>query len=653
MFRCIFSVFSLCLLVAFVHADPLPYEYFGHLPDTARVRLSPDGAKTAAFVRLDTGETQGLGVQVSDISNGEKTIVLFTDNSKYYLSSLMWKDARTLVVTTHYPDERDTWVGMGQLRAKTREFRALFVDTQTGEVTSPFKRAFLKRFTVLPPNLANFVDLLPDDPDHVLMALPGKHGGPANVVYKVNIRNQDTSVVHNSENGVMSWSTDQQHRVRLGHYWDDGVFSTLVRDANKDNWRNLWPYEVYSEDEVTPVGFGKDPNTLYLLAYHQGRKALFKVNLKDPELKHELVHSHPVYDVSGYLVYDSKGEAMGISTAEHGGTHFFDKKYQTLGPALSNALSADHNAIYDMTPDRQHFLVYSSGSTESGTYYYGQTDPIKLDAIAYRYQKLPPAVLATTEPYPYKARDGLGIEGWLTLPRDTEPKKLPAIVFPHGGPQHRDTGQFDYWAQFFANRGYAVLRMNFRGSEGLGFDHRQAGLAGWGKDMQDDVQDGALSLIEKGIADPDRVCIAGASYGGYAALMGVVKTPDFYQCAISFAGASDLVKLVRDHRNFTSGHNVVDKQVGKIGEGLEEASPINYASEIKVPVLLVHGNMDRQVDVDHSRAMHKALEDADKNVTYIELDGEDHHLSSEQHRLATFKAIDDFLAEHLPTKADS
>lgn len=650
MLRFIIFTLILCFIVAPAQAEPLPYEYFGNLPDTANVRLSPDGKKTAAFVRIDSGDTKGMGVQVSDISSGESDVVLFTDNTKYYLASLLWKDARTLIVKTYYPDERDTWMGGGQLRTKTREFRAMFVDTKTGDITTPFKRVFLKRFNVLPPDLANFVDLLPDDPDHVLMALPSYSGGPANVVHKVNIHNQDITVVQNSENGVLGWATDQQHHIRLGKHWDDGVFSTLVRDVEEDSWRTLWPYESYSKEEVIPIGFGKNPNTLYLLAYHQGRKALFKVNLKDPELTRELVYSHPTYDVGGYLVYDSSGQAMGISSGEEGGIQFFDAKYQTLGPSLSNALPADHNVIYNMTPDRQHFLVYSSGSTESGTYYHGQTNPIKLNAIAYRYQKLPPEVLATTEPYPYKARDGLDIEGWLTVPRDTKPTDLPTIVFPHGGPQSRDSGTFDYWAQFFANRGYAVLRMNFRGSEGLGFEHRQAGLAGWGKDMQNDIQDGALSLIEKGIANPDKVCIAGASYGGYAALMGVVKTPDFYQCAISFAGVSDVVELVREHRSFTSGHNVVDKQVGKIGEGLKEASPINFASKVRVPVLLVHGNMDRQVDVEHSRAMHAALKDAGKNVTYIELEGEDHHLSAEHHRLTMFKAMDEFLAENMPVE---
>jgi dipeptidyl aminopeptidase/acylaminoacyl peptidase len=195
--------------------------------------------------------------------------------------------------------------------------------------------------------------------------------------------------------------------------------------------------------------------------------------------------------------------------------------------------------------------------------------------------------------------------------------------------------------------------MNFRGSDGQGITLRDAGLKRWGKEMQDDIEDGAQQLIADGITNANKICIVGASYGGYAALMGVVKTPDFYQCAISIAGVSSVFDLVRDNRNFTEGYNVAEEQVGKLNAELYKVSPVNRADEIKVPVLLVHGDSDIQVDVKHSRNMHEKLQQAGKNVTYLELANEDHYLANENNRIATFKAMNDFLDTNLPINAIS
>src|SRR5690625_3497879 len=169
--------------------------------------------------------------------------------------------------------------------------------------------------------------------------------------------------------------------------------------------------------------------------------------------------------------------------------------------------------------------------------------------------------------------------------------------------------------------------MNFRGSTGQGYSFFQAGLQNWGKEMQDDIEDGARALIKAGIADPEKICIVGASYGGYAALMGIVKTPDFYQCAISVNGVSDVFELVRSNRQFWSTYNVVEAQIGRFDRELREISQIGRAEQIKAPVLLIHGDSDRQVEPAHSQRMHAALQRAGKDVIYIELPEEDHYLS--------------------------
>lgn len=631
----------------------LPLQAFAQLPDAARLRLSPNGSKLAATVRVAVEDTLGTAVQVTDLDGGEQTIVLFTDNSRYFINSMTWKDDRTLLVSTFFPSRRDTWLGMGQARFDTREGRLLIIDTESGDVSNPFPRSFLRRFRVLPPSLNRIVDTLPGDPDHILMALPDTQGGSYNIVYKVNIRNQRRSVVHHAKSHIYSWQTDRQGVVRAGRYFREGVHKTLILDPKTKAWRELWPYEQFSENYVELAGFGYDPNDLYIRAYHDGRLALFKVHLQDPDLTRELVLSHPVYDVVGGLIYSRKlQQVIGVGGFGDSGTQFFDPAMQSLQRGIDAAMPNTRNYITSISDDMQTYLAYSNSPQESGTYYLGQRNPAKIEAIAYSYRELTPDVLATTERHVYAARDGLEIESWLTLPPNGKAKDLPAIMLPHGGPHARDSGQFDPIAQFLASRGYAVLQMNFRGSAGHGIEFRNAGLRSWGKEMQDDIQDGAKYLIEEGIADADRICIVGASYGGYAALMGVVKTPDFYQCAISINGVSNVFDLVRSNRAFWRGYNVIDEQVGPLGEGLRKISPVNHADKIKAPVLLIHGEHDRQVELKHSEQMHDALEKEGKEVSLIVLPNDDHFLSSEVNRITTFEAVQAFLDKHLPDLED-
>ncbi|PCK05167.1 MAG: S9 family peptidase [Alteromonadaceae bacterium] len=627
----------------------LPVEYFGNLPDASRLTLSPDGKKMAAIIRFDVDDTKGSAVQVVDFDTGEKKMVLFTDNTKYFINWMRWKDSRTLLVATYFPDKRNDFLGFRTYRSKTREGRLLIVDTKTGEVRRPFKKVFLNKFKVLPSWLSGVVDILPDDPEHILMMMPNFRGGYYSVIYKVNIFNQRTRVVQRSQGNISGWETDRQHRVRIGYYRKDGLNKIMVRDVGSKKLRELWRFNDFSAESVFVHGFGFNPNELYISAYHEGFLALFKVDITDPELTRELVYQVPNVDVGGRLLYShAKNKVVGISSSEEGGTLFFDKGLNNLQKGINKAMPSTQNYIGSLTDDLQSYLVYSVSSTESGTYFLGRRNPPRLDAISYRYGNLSPEKMSPVKDYPYEARDGLSINGLLTVPKGVEPKNLPTIIFPHGGPIARDTASFDYWVQFFASKGYAVLQMNFRGSTGQGIEFLQAGLKQWGKEMQNDIEDGTHKLVADGISDPKKICIAGASYGGYAALMGVAKTPDLYRCAISINGVSDVFKLVLDNRSFWSSYNVVDEMIGRDGDHLRSISPVNHVKKIKVPILLVHGEMDRQVKVDHSRKMHAALTKAGKDSTYIEQKNEDHYLANEDHRIEVFQAMSDFLDKHLP-----
>jgi len=636
----------------------MPVETFASLPDSSMVSLSPNGKKLVSLIRIANEHVNGVTVEVTTLANGEKKQLLSSDNSKYFIRDLRWKDNKTLLVTAYFPSERDSNIGgRGQVKFKSRDFRLYILNTESGDINRPFTRNFLKKFHFLPSNLANVIDVLPDDPEHILMSLPATSAQfeqnvaifSSEVVYKVNISNKNNRVIQPRLTGVYNWQTDRQHNVRVGSSFKDGIVTTHIKDIDSGDWQELWPYKVFSEDEVNVKGFGQNPNELYISAYHNKRKAIFKVNLKDPKLKRELIYAHDFYDVNGGLLYSKTAKkVIGLGSYEEGGTVFFDSDLQTIQTSINKSLTNTANYIYSLTDDMQSYIVYSTGDTESGTYYLGQRKPTKLSAIKYRYNNLPPQALVKVQEYTYKARDGLKIQGYLALPHGEVKNNLPTIVFPHGGPQARDSKAFDYWMQFFASKGYAVLQMNFRGSDGQGIIHRSAGLKNWGKEMQDDIEDGAKQLIADGISNANKICIAGASYGGYAALMGAVKTPGFYQCAISIAGVSSVYDLVRDNRNFLASYNVVEAQIGSMGSHLHAISPVTRAKEIKVPVLLVHGDSDRQVNVKHSRNMRDELEKSGKEFTYVELVNEDHYLANEMNRLATFNAMSEFLDEHLP-----
>jgi dipeptidyl aminopeptidase/acylaminoacyl peptidase len=233
----------------------------------------------------------------------------------------------------------------------------------------------------------------------------------------------------------------------------------------------------------------------------------------------------------------------------------------------------------------------------------------------------------------------------MTLPKGVD-KPIATILHPHGGPGAREMDGFDYWTSFFSNQGYAVFRPNFRGSSGYGYKFAQSQMKGWGLTMQDDLTDATHWLIDEKIADPKRICIVGASYGGYAAAMAAVKTPDLFKCAISFAGVSDLKKLVNNSRRYTNS-KFVKNQIGSDSDDLEARSPYFQAAKIKTPLLLLHGEDDRVVDVEQSRRFAEELEDLAKPVTYIEYANGDHYLSIQRNRHQVFEVMGEFLRTNL------
>jgi len=629
--------------------SPLTYQDFASLPDVSAVKLSPEGKSIFSKIHLQHDNVDGTAIEVTDLLTSKKKIVLYTDNSKYDIRWIRWKDDSTLLVGIVYPEKRT--VGQSARKHKTRETRLMIVNIENDNISMAFTKGFLKQFYILPVMQDYVIDILPNDKEHILIGLKTNmtmFDVPKLGVFKLNIVNHKVSLIESGRRDISFWQTDQQHRVRVTDHYKKGIHHIEVKNISTGEWQVLWQFENFSEQTIWPMGFGEDPNLLYVKAYHQDRLALFSVNLQDKDLTKKLIFSDENSDINGGLVYapDNK-KVIGVTFTNGSGFTYFDPEYQQLQTRINKALPKTNNRVVSLSKDKQQYLVYANSDIDSGTFYLGSKQPASLNTLAFSYKKLAPELMSKVTKYNYKARDDLAIQGYLTLPANAVNKNLPTIIFPHGGPIYNDSESFNNWSQYFANKGYAVLQMNFRGSSGQGLAFIKSGLKNWGLQMQDDIEDGARQLIADGIANPDKICIVGASYGGYAALMGTVKTPDFYHCAVSIAGVSNVVDLVRDNRQFWRSYNVVDEQVGSDKKHLSNISPVNHANKITVPILLVHGDSDRQVDRKHSEQMYKALTKAKKQVTYITLENEDHYLTNNHNRLKTFAAIDQFLTQHL------
>lgn len=622
---------------ASIATDLIPVENFSRLPMYSKPRLSPDGTKIAYVENL---KDEGLSLLASvELATGERTYLTKTDNEEIKLNWFRWANNDTLIMSVVYGSKRGT--------TKTTETRLLAKDVKQGAEAARLlikPRRGIYEGQHVSQFQDNVIDFLPDDPEHILVALDlDVQLQPS--VYKLNIYTKKKKRLIKGKMRIRDWITDQQGEVRVGKMLDykSGLAKIYVRDNAEQDWKALFEYNALEDPAMSALGFGLDRDVLFYKAYHEGMKSLFKINLKTMEKT--LVYHDPNYDVDGGLIYSDKTrDVIGLYHAHTpSGRVYWDKDRSAFQKALDKALPETDNYLVDFSQDENVYILYSENDHIPGAYYLGYRKEQEILMLFEQYPEINPQALSEHKLVTYKARDGMEIEGYLSVPKGQE-GPVSAVIFPHGGPGARDYAGFDYWTSYLNSRGYAVFRPNFRGSTGYGYEFAQSQMAEWGLSMQDDLTDATHWLIEQGVAKKDKVCIVGASYGGYAATMGVVKEPELYACAVSFAGVTDLEKLrIRGRRYVNS--KFLNRQLGD--EDLDERSPAELAKRVKVPVLLVHGADDRVVDVRQSRVMAEELEDYDKDFEYIELENGDHYLSIQRNRHTFFKAMDGFLRTHL------
>lgn len=505
------------------------------------------------------------------------------------------------------------------------------------------------------------IDPLRNDPDHVLM---GTWGSAGFTLYRVNVDNGRTSAVEDAAWETVGMMVNREGRaiMRMDALPYRSGYRYYRRSANGGRW--TLAHEVRrgqrtQNRDFAPLAAGPGPNQVYVAARAEGQEyqAIYLYDTSTGELGAP-VYAHPHADAAVAWVNAADNSVL-VSCAE---VRRFECR--ATDPAMQrhfNGLAAYFEDRADFwfggsSSDGRIWLVTAAGPTVPPTYYVYDMAAANITPIGQAYPNLPRAALSDTRTVDYTARDGVALWGYLTTPSGrTGP--FPTVVMPHGGPEARDSYGYDFIVQFLVNRGYAVFQPNFRGSEGSGRSFARAGYRQWGGAMQNDITDGAQHLISSGIADADRICIAGISYGGYAALAGAALTPDLYKCAISIAGLSDLPEFLSSERQDagrrSDSYAYWREVIGDPGDDRDQliaVSPRRLVDRITIPILLIHGEKDDITLASQSERMRDALQRAGKPVRYVEIEGNVYHPWDgwwTHHQRRMLEEMDGFLGEHI------
>ncbi|MYM41955.1 alpha/beta hydrolase family protein [Duganella qianjiadongensis] len=455
------------------------------------------------------------------------------------------------------------------------------------------------------------------------------------------------------------WLLDYQGEPRLVQTLDKGISSILYLDPASKAWRKLAEFNAYGESKghFSPLSFGPD-GTLYVIASHgQNTSAVYTFDVNKLTLSEKPLVRLEGYDFSGHLVMNEQ-KLLGVRYLNDAyATEWLDDEFKAMQAKVDSMLP---NTINLLTAPRRAetpwVLVNSYADIwPNRTMLYNRSTQ-KLMAVGEAHPTIKPEQMARTTLVHYQARDGLDIPAWLTIPQG-EGKNLPMVVLVHGGPYMRGSSwHWDPEVQFLASRGYAVLQPEYRGSTGFGKKHFRAGWKQWGLKMQDDIADGTRWAIARGTADAQRVCIAGASYGGYATLMGLVNDTDLYRCGIEWAGVTDINLMRTGHWAYVSDMSESWKEYGipqlvgdpeKDAEQLKATSPILQAARIKQPLLLAHGGSDLRVPLVHGTRFYQAVKQTNPDVEWVEYPDEGHGWSLPATRYDFWARVEKFLDKHI------
>jgi dipeptidyl aminopeptidase/acylaminoacyl peptidase len=497
---------------------------------------------------------------------------------------------------------------------------------------------------------ASVVDILEDRPDELLIQ-HNKRNAQVFDVYLLNTATGELKMVAENPGNISGWVTDHDGKIRAAVTTDGVNSSLLYRETEKDKWKTVLTTSF--RESISPVTFTFDNKNLFALS-NLGRDKIALVEF-DPNTAKEVkvVYENPDVDVNGFD-YSKKRKVITQVNYEtdKNQRHIVDEETKRIIQNIQTKLPADYQFfIARKNKEEDKLLVFTNSDRYFGGYYFYDVQADKLSKLADFKPWLKEENMARMQPVTYTSRDGLTIHGYLTLPKGIPPTNLPVVVNPHGGPWARDSWGFNPEIQFLANRGYAVLQMNFRGSTGYGRKFWEASFKQWGLAMQDDITDGVKWLIKEGIADSSRVAIYGASYGGYATLSGVTKTPELYSCAVDYVGVSSLFTFMNTLPPYWEQYRkMMHEMVGDPATDslmMANSSPVNNVDKIKCPLLVAQGANDPRVKKSESDQMVAALRQKGLQVEYIVKDNEGHGFYNQENQFEFYGAMEKFFEKHL------
>jgi dipeptidyl aminopeptidase/acylaminoacyl peptidase len=622
-------------------AASLPPETFGSMPAESDPVLSPDGRWLAW---LDRKEAKPRVIMFNVLSRKVQRILAVPERVK--LRSLIWNDDETLLIILSQTSESKVSDAVSG-----EYFRTIAQDVSGGDgrmlPMNPMAEYGPNKHDAM---LAYLVATRIATPHTVIMGT----AYPCRCLWEVDTRSGNATVSRHGNEFTTAWVVDRNGRAVAREDWDwhHHAYRLLALGAEE----SAKPREILRKDDSEHprlAGLLADGSAVVVLATNgRAHQAAWALPLDGSAPK--VIAEDPDADITSVYTDAHSGAISGVYVSGSVTTvRWLDSSAQRRQEALQRAFPGRDVAIYGWTLDGTKTLARVEAPSSAPVYYLIDFTAHRADIAAEEYPSLANATLGDVKEISYKARDGTDIPAYLTTPPAKPATPLPLVVLPHGGPQARDYLAFDWLAQFLASRGYAVLQPQFRGSTGFGDAFREAGYRQWGGLMQDDITDGVRAMIDRGLADGHRICIVGASYGGYAALAGAAFTPDLYACAVSISGVTDLPALMRESVPIYGGalSTTLSDWKAHIGtpndSSLASKSPINSVKSIKIPVLIVYGTGDGVVPNEQSERMARALKSAGKSVTVTVLQGEDHWLSRTETRVQVLKELDAFLSQHL------
>ena len=604
----------------------IPLRDFFRNPETTGYELSPSGELIGFLKPVD----HRLNVWVQPKSGGEaKQITSVKDRD---IRGFFWKGDKYLLYLKDNEGDENYHIYVAQSDGSgTRDL-------------TPFEGV-----------RAEMIDDLEDDATDLIIGL-NKRNKEVFDAYRLNIETGDLKLIAENPGNISSWITDHAGNIRVATT-TDGVNTTLLyRKTEQDAWKPV--ITTSFKETFAPQFFTFDNKALYGVS-NIGRDKAAIVEF-DPETGKEtkVLFDHPEVDVSD-LHYSKKRKVITSATYTtwKEERRFFDPVTEQLYTSLEHKLPGYDVYVVSSNKAEDTFIVRTITDRSLGSFYLYESNSGTLTKLADRNPWLKEEQLAEMKPIEYKSRDGLVIHAYLTLPKGKPSKDLPIVVNPHGGPWVRDEWGFNPEVQFLANRGFGVLQMNFRGSTGYGRKFWEAGFKQWGQSMQDDITDGVKWLIDQGVADPKRVAIYGGSYGGYAVLEGLTKTPDLYAAGVDYVGVSNLFTFMKTVPPYWKPFlDMMYEMVGNPEKDkalFEKNSPALNADKIKAPLFVAQGAKDPRVNIDESNQIVDALKKRGIDVEYMVKENEGHGFRNEENRFSFYEAMESFLAKYLISSSKS